>query len=81
MLDTVAHGKGRWATAAIAGPGPGACMSSFGSADEATRLRELTSLAGANGVFSSICAGDLAQGLKDAIQTFSAACESFPPIQ
>ncbi len=80
-LDTVAHGKGRWAVAAIAGPGPGACMSSFGSADENTRLRELVTSAGQNGIFSSICSGDLAQGLKDALQTFSAACESFPPIK
>jgi len=80
ILDMVAKGKGRWATAAIAGPGPGNCMSTFGSAQEATRLRELVKLAGANGVFSSICAGDLTQALKDALSTFSAACESIPPI-
>jgi hypothetical protein len=76
----VAKGKGRWAVAAIAGPGPGNCMATFGSANEAARLRQLVTLAGANGIFSSICAGDLTQAVKDAPATFSAACENIPPI-
>jgi hypothetical protein len=81
VLDGVKKERGRWATAAIAGPGPGACMSSFGSADEASRLKEFVTLTGANGIFSSICGGDLAGALNDALKTFTAACESFPPIQ
>ncbi len=80
VLDQVAKGHGRWAAAAIAGPGPGVCTSQYGNAEEATRLKELIQLAGANGVFSSICTGDLAQPLGDAISTFISACQSFPPI-
>ncbi|MBL8613444.1 MAG: VWA domain-containing protein [Myxococcales bacterium] len=78
MLDTVAKGKGRWATAVIAGAGPGKCTSSFGDAIEATRLRSFVGLAGKNGTFSSICEGDLTKSLKQALETFDGACKSFP---
>ena len=77
MLDTVAKGEGRWATAVIAGPT--ACESSFGKAVEATRLKEFVSLAGKNGTFSSICDGDLSAALEKALDTFDAACKTLPP--
>ena len=34
----------------------------------------------ANGVLSSICAGDLTVGLTAALELFDTACENFPPI-
>jgi hypothetical protein len=77
-FDTAKKGHDRWATAAIAGPS--ACMSAFGSATEAVRLKELVMKSGSQAVFSSICEGDLAKSLDDALHTFKAACESFPPI-
>ena len=33
---------------------------------------------GKNGVFSSICTGDLTTGLTDARPTFDQACKDFP---
>ncbi len=78
FLNTVAGGQGRWATAVIAGETN--CMSDFGDAAEATRLKDFVAAAGTNGSFSSICAGDLTTALDEAISTFNAACESFPPI-
>lgn len=79
-LDAVKGDRGRWAVAAIAGPGPGVCRSAFGEAQDATRVREFVMLTGDNAVFSSICEGDLAGALMRALQTFDAACESFPPL-
>ena len=76
--DQVAGGHGHWAIAAIAGPGPGICESSFGRAAEATRLKTLVGLAGPNGVFSSICSGDLASPLRTALATFEQACGAVP---
>ena len=81
FLDTYSGGAGRWAIAVIAGPGPGACSSTFGSADESTRLIELAGMAGANGVVSSICEGDLASALGQALSTFDTACDELPPIE
>ena len=78
MLDTVKGERGRWATAVIAGPS--SCTSDFGDAIEATRLKQFVADTGENAVFSSICNGDLSSALQDALDTFSAACESFPPI-
>lgn len=78
--DGVKGDRGRWAMAVIAGPGPGSCTSSFGDAIEASRLNEFLGLAGENTVFSSICEGDLATALTDALTTFDAACQSFPPL-
>jgi hypothetical protein len=75
-FDRVAGGRGKWAGAAIAGPGPGICQSQFGRAAEATRVKRFVSEAGANGVFRSICDGDLAPALDAALQTFRGACDN-----
>jgi hypothetical protein len=74
FLDGYAGNRTRWATAAIAGPGPGACSSSFGNADEAARLKSFVVQTGANGVMSSICDGDLSIGLAQALTLFQSAC-------
>jgi hypothetical protein len=79
MLDTAAHGAGRWATAVIAGDKQ--CTSSFGDAIEAKRLKQFVSMAGKNGSFSSICSGDLTTALDAALNTFDAACRNFPPVR
>ena len=76
--DSVKGDRGRWAAAVIAGPT--SCSSEFGDAVEARRLQQFVSEAGDNAVFSSICEGDLSAGLMDALETFEAACESFPPL-
>jgi len=77
-LDVLKGERGRWATAVIAGPN--SCSSSFGDAIEAKRLKQFVTETGDNAVFSSICDGNLATSLQTALDTFSAACESFPPI-
>ena len=74
FLDTYTGHRSRWAVAAIAGPGPGRCSSTFGDADEATRLKQLVGLTGANAKMSSICDGDLSIGLMAALQVFQSAC-------
>jgi hypothetical protein len=81
MLDGVKGDRGRWAVAVIAGLGPGRCMSSLGDADECTRLVSFADQTGQNSVKSSICGGDLAGALQQALQKFDTACESFPPIE
>lgn len=78
MLDKVKGDRGRWATAVIAGPT--SCKSAFGEAAAANRLKDFVQQTGKNAVFSSICDGDLTKALEDALQTFSAACETFPPL-
>ncbi|MEM9194623.1 MAG: hypothetical protein AAGF12_35925 [Myxococcota bacterium] len=80
-IDRVKGDRGRWATAVIAGPGPGACTSAFGEAAEATRLQDFVNQVGANGVFSSICEGDLTTALTDALNTFETACQNFTPLR
>ena len=80
VFDTVKGDRGRWAVATIAGPGPGACTSVFGDAGEAVRLQRFNEEVGQNAVFSSICNGDLSSALMDALDTFNAACETFPPL-
>ena len=79
MLDQAAKGPGRWATAVIAGDK--ACKSSFGDAADAKRLKDFVGLAGKNGTFSSICDGDLSGALQKALDTFDAACKSFPAVR
>jgi hypothetical protein len=74
FLDSYAGNRTRWAAAAIAGPGPGACSSSFGDADEATRLKTFVTQTGANATMSSICDGDLSIGLQQALAVFQSAC-------
>jgi hypothetical protein len=80
FLDGVKGDRGRWATAVIAGVGPGDCSSALGNADEATRLIDFVGQTGDNAVMSSICDGDLAGALQDALDAFDTACKSFPPI-
>ena len=72
FMDNLKGNHANWAAAVIAGDG--ACMSSFGNAADATRLKQFIQLTGSNGVFSSICDGDLTIGLKKALDTFSTAC-------
>jgi hypothetical protein len=79
-LDGVKGDRGRWAMAVIAGPGPGTCSSAFGDAADGVRLRQFLAEAGENTVFSSICDGDLSTALMNALETFDAACQSFPPL-
>lgn len=73
--------RGRWASALIAGPSGGCTSPQFGSALDATRLRSFITQVGTNGVFSSICAGDLTPGLNQALGKFQEACQNFPPIR
>ena len=85
FLDTLKGGRGRWAAAIVAGPGPGSCTSSFGEAAEAKRLKTFVTNANAgasqNVVFSSICDGNMAASLTAALDKFQSACESFPPVE
>jgi len=74
FLDTYTGGPTRWATAIIAGPGPGSCSSTFGAAAEATRLVDFKNQIGANATISSICDGDLSLGLANALELFDNAC-------
>ncbi len=77
-FDQLKGDRGRWATAVIAAPAD--CMSQFGNAANAIRLKQFAQEAGTNAVFSDICAGNLAPALQQALDTFEAACENFPPI-
>jgi hypothetical protein len=74
FLDSYTGGPTRWASAIIAGPGPGSCSSTFGAAAEATRLIDFKNQVGANATISSICNGDLSVGLQDAVDLFQTAC-------
>lgn len=75
FMDTYTGHRSRWAIAAVAGPGPGSCSSSFGNADEATRLKALVQQTGQNAVLSSICDGDLSMSLAQALTLFKSACD------
>jgi hypothetical protein len=77
-LDTIKGDRGRWAAAIIAGQTT--CESSFGAAEEGIRLKQFQQQAGTNVVFGDICGGNLAPALQQALETFQAACENFPPI-
>jgi hypothetical protein len=74
FLDNYAGNPTRWAAAIIAGPGPGACSSGFGNADEATRLIQFKQAVGNNAIISSICDGDLSVSLTQATMLFQSAC-------
>jgi hypothetical protein len=76
FLDGYAGGPSRWAVAMVAGPGPGVCSSTFGNADEATRLKDFQSAVGTNAVMSSICDGNLATSLMQATTLFQSACDA-----
>lgn len=79
-FDKVKGGeRGKWAAAMIAGPGPGTCKSDgLGNAAEAVRLKSFIATVGKNGIFASICEGDLTKGLTAALNTFTQACRDFP---
>jgi len=74
FMDSYAGNATRWAAAIVAGPGPGACSSAFGDADEATRLIQFKGLVGTNAIMSSICDGDLSVSLMQASMLFQSAC-------
>ena len=74
FMDQLKGNRANWAAAVIAGDG--ACSSSFGQAADGARLKQFIQLTGNNGVFSSICDGDLTIGLKKALDTFQTACGS-----
>jgi hypothetical protein len=82
FFDQLKGDRKRWATAVIAGDGQGraSCTSTFGDAEDAPRLKQFVQLTGENAIFRSICDGDLAPALKDALDTFQAACEGLPPV-
>lgn len=79
FLDGLKEERGRWALAVIAGESD--CTSEYGDASEAVRLKDMVAQTGQNAVFSSICDGDLASSLSDALNTFQSACNTFPPIE
>jgi len=81
FLDGLKGARGRWASAVIAGDGPGSCTSSFGEAAEAIRMIDFVGQAGDNTVLSSICDGDLTSALGEALDQFESSCNSFPPIE
>jgi hypothetical protein len=76
FLDGLKGNRTRWASAVIAGDGD--CSSPFGMAANAARLKDFVQQANSNGstqaVFSSICSGDLAIALKEALDLFQSAC-------
>jgi hypothetical protein len=75
FFDTLTGDRGRWAAAVIAGDST--CPDAF---RDGIRLREFVDKAGDNVVHSKICVSDLSAALGSAIETFEAACDSFPPI-
>lgn len=74
FLDQYTGHRSRWAAAAIAGMGPGDCTSTFGTANEATRLKEFVQAAGTQARMSSICDGDLSASLAQTLALFQSAC-------
>jgi hypothetical protein len=77
LFDGVKKERGRWAAAVIAGETQ--CTSpGLGNAAEAKRMKEFITAVGKNGVFASICTGDLTDGLTKALATFDQACKDFP---
>jgi hypothetical protein len=77
-LDTAKGDRGRWAAAVIAAQTN--CTSSFGDAVEGVRLKQFQAASPQNVVFGDICAGNLQGALMQALDSFQAACENFPPI-
>jgi len=63
----------------IGGPGPYTCYGPYGTATNAVKLREITSLFAAHGrgVFWNICAGSFEEGLGKALATIKTACMDF----
>jgi hypothetical protein len=81
FFDQLKGERGRWASTVIAiPPGTGEpCVS--GSASTGDRLKDFVTAAGQNSVFADICTGNFASALDLAVGTFTAACQSFPPIK
>jgi hypothetical protein len=80
IVDSVKGDRSRWAVSVIAGVN-GDCSSALGDAAAANRLVSFAGQVGNNATQSSICEGDLATGLADALAKFEQACESFEPIE
>ena len=78
-FDKVKIFRGRWAAAVIAGDR--GCESPLGKAADAVRLKQFITSTGKNGVFHSICDGDLTEGLKAALAKFTEACKAFPGVK
>jgi len=76
FLDDLKMGRGRWAAAVIVGDD--SCPDSFRDGE---RLRGFVAEAGDNVIHSPICVPSLENALQEAIDTFEAACEAFPPIE
>jgi hypothetical protein len=57
------------------------CKSTLGEAADAVRLKQFITTTGKNGVFHSICDGNLTAGLQAALNTFSDACKAFPGVK
>jgi hypothetical protein len=57
------------------------CQGVYGDADEAIKLREITSLFGDRGLFWDLCDGQLEDGLEAALSVIDDACEELPPVE
>jgi hypothetical protein len=79
FLDTLKGARGRWAVAVIAGQTQ--CTTNLGDAAEAKRLKDFVQMSGTNATFGNICDGNLTAALQQALTTFTAACDNFPPIE
>jgi hypothetical protein len=77
-LDTLTGGDERYGAIVIAGPGPGECMGNYGDAEYAQTLEEFVNLV-PNGVFGSVCQGDLAQTLEQGLEEMVISCDELPP--
>lgn len=66
----------------IGGGQPGGCNGAYGQADEAIKLRQITDLfiAQDRGVWWDLCDGNLEDGLDEAFEIISRACDELPPI-
>ncbi len=78
FLDDLTGGQDRYVLVTIAAEQQ--CVSEFGKADTAPRLKELVALCGNNGFFGDICAGDLSASLKEALDMMELACDEMPPV-
>lgn len=74
IFDALKGGRERWSFAAIAAPER--CTSPLGDAEKATRLQQFVAGVGKNGVFGSICDGDVNKVLEAALTTFGVACKN-----
>lgn len=79
-FDEVKGGRDRWATAVIAGDGTCEGNGTGDGAEDSPRLKDFVAKTGDNAIFRSICDEDFAPALKDALDTFQAACEGLPPV-